>query len=242
MVLNPGGLPHLLSSSAPTMAPYRLLSRRPRFVQAARVAMATSCIAIFSLAAGCTPRYQSLYDSDVRFEHCYRVDEERQTAIIDKLQCWQDWNRHHSYAQSRDRIGYGAARERTLGQALAAGEKAVPRGAASEVTGTVPQPVTAYAPPPLTMTPASAPGESASGHSGSSGVREPAATEGSGRVATSSLAMSSGDGAAPLVDAPGASCSGGCGKTWTNCKHQCESGTCRTGCDERYRGCMKGCF
>jgi hypothetical protein len=205
--------------------------------------MSTVCISILALAAGCTPRYQSLYDSDVRFEHCYRVDEERQVAIIDKLQCWQDWNRHHSYGQSRDRVGYGAARERTLGQALAAGDKAVPRGApAGESTGTLPQPLTAYAPPPPTMTPASAPGENAGGHGGPSSVREPAATEGATRVATSSLAMSTVDGAAPLVDAPGASCSGGCGKTWTNCKHQCQSGTCRTSCDEQYRGCMKGCF
>jgi hypothetical protein len=204
--------------------------------------MSMACLSIFSPVTGCTPRYQSLYDSDVRFEHCYRVDEERQVAIIDKLQCWQDWNRNHSYAQSRDRIGYGAARERTLSQALAAGEKAVPRGAAGESTGTLPQPMTAYAPPPPTMTPASAAGENASGHNGSSSVHEAATTEGATRVATSSLAMSSGDGAAPLVDAPGASCSGGCGKTWTNCKHQCQSGTCRTSCDEQYRGCMKGCF
>jgi hypothetical protein len=242
MVLNPGGLLHLLSSSAPTKVSDPSLLRHRRFVCAVRVAMGMGCISIFSLAAGCTPRYQSLYDSDVRFEHCYRVDEERQVAIIDKLQCWQDWNRHHSYGQSRDRISYAVARERTLGQALAAGEKAVPRGAAGESAGTLPQPMTAYAPPPPTMTPASAPGESAGDHGGRSGVREPAATEGATRVATSSLAMSSVDGATPMVDAPGASCSGGCGKTWANCKHQCPSGNCRTSCDEQYRGCMKGCF
>lgn len=241
-MLKPRGLLYLLSSSSPTMASDRSLSRRPRFVCAARLAMSMGCISFVSLAAGCTPRYQSLYDGDVRFEHCYRVDEERQVAIIDKLQCWQDWNRHYSYGQSRDRIGYASARERTLGQALAAGEKAVPRGAASESMGTLPQPMTAYAPPPPTMTFAGAPGESTSSHGAPSGVREPAATEGATRMVTSSLAMSSVDGAAPMVDAPGASCSGGCGKTWTNCKHECKSGACRTSCDDSYRGCMRGCF
>jgi hypothetical protein len=211
-------------------------------VCAARVASSIGSALVLSLAGACSPKYQSLYDSDVRFEHCYRVDEERQVAIIDKLQCWQDWGHRYSYGQSRDRIGYAEARVRTLSQALAAGEQAVPRGAVGEPKRAIPQPMTAYAPPPPTMKPASATSESAVGDGAPHATRESSVTEGGTSADTSSLAMSTAEGSAPLVDAPGASCSGGCAKTWTSCKQQCKAGTCRTSCDEHYRGCMRGCF
>jgi hypothetical protein len=45
-----------------------------------------------------------------------------------------------------------------------------------------------------------------------------------------------------LADAPAASCTGACGKTWNVCRQQCKGGVCRTGCDEHYRGCMRACF
>jgi len=192
------------------------------------------------LLSGCSPTYQSVYEGDVRFEHCYRVDEERQVPIQDKLQCWRDWTHRYRYGQSRDRIGYAHARERTLAQALAAGQQVAPRGAAGVPTACAsPQPTNAFAPPPPTMTPASATDANAPNEANRAS-REGAAGDAGTRGETSPTAA--GETSAALVDAPGASCSGACGKAWSACKQPCKAAPCRTGCDEQYRGCMRGCF
>ena len=183
-----------------------------------------------------------MYDGDVRFEHCYRVDEERQVAITDKLQCWRDWTRRYSYGQSRDRVGYALARERTLAQAMAAGELAAPRGAVDTSQRALPQPISAYAPPPQTMTPASATSErrvSNGVHASISGV----AADGGSNAAAPNAEGSLLAGASPaLADAPGASCGGACGKTWVSCKQPCKGANCRSTCDDQYRGCMRACY
>jgi hypothetical protein len=183
--------------------------------------------------------YQSLYESDVRFEHCYRIDEERQLPITDKLQCWQDWSRRYRYGQSRDRIGYAQARERTLAQALAAGQQAAPRGAVGASMRSSPQPINAYALPPQTLTPASA-SINAAGGGASRATNEIAVTDAGTTAEASSLAGSSSE--TTPVGAPGASCTGTCTKTWTSCKQPCKASPCRSECDDRYRGCMRACF
>jgi hypothetical protein len=174
----------------------------------------------------------SVYESDVRFEHCYRVDEERHVPITDKLQCWREWTRRYRFGQSRDRIGYALARERTLAQALAAGQQAAPRGA-GESPRTLPQPTNPFAPPPPTITAAGAAG---AGDAGSTS-RDRAADAG-----TNADASSATDSSAILTDAPGANCAGACAHTWSTCQQQCKGTACRTGCDEPYRGCMRACF
>jgi hypothetical protein len=179
-----------------------------------------------------------VYEGDVRFEHCYRVDEERGVPIQDKLQCWRDWTHRYHYGQSRDRIGYARARERTLAHALAAGQQAAPRGAAGELAPpALPQPTSAFAPPPRTMTAASA----TDANTASEANR--AAREGAGDAgARTEASLASGESIAALTDAPGASCAGACGKTWNSCKQPCKGAPCRTGCDDQYRGCMRSCF
>ncbi|HMJ54398.1 MAG TPA: hypothetical protein VK540_20090 [Polyangiaceae bacterium] len=192
-----------------------------------------------SLLCGCSPTYQSLYEGDVRFEHCYRVDEERQAPITDKLQCWRDWTRHYGHGQSRDRVGYALARERTLAQALAAGEQAAPHRAAGPSQRTLPQPTDALAPSPRTMTAASAAAEAgANGEPTSTG--RPRSTGGAAAIGVGSAAAP--ETSVPLVDAPGATCAGACGKTWTSCRQSCKAIACRSTCDEGYRGCMRACF
>jgi hypothetical protein len=171
-----------------------------------------------------------VYESDVRFEHCYRVDEERQVPITDKLQCWRDWTRRYRFGQSRDRIGYASARERTLAQALAAGQQAAPRGA-GESPRTSPQPTNPFAPPPQTMT-------ATSGGDGGSTSRDRAGDAGTNADASSAAS----DTSAIPPDAPGAGCAGACAQTWSTCQQQCKGAACRTGCDEPYRGCMRACF
>ncbi|HMI86431.1 MAG TPA: hypothetical protein VK550_20200 [Polyangiaceae bacterium] len=183
--------------------------------------------------------YQSVYEGDVRFEHCYRVDEERQVPINDKLQCWRDWSHRYSHGQSRDRLGYALARERTLAQALAAGAQAAPPGAVGIPPCPLPQPTSAFAPPPQTMTPASAPAERIAA-SAVMAMRTGAAGDGGTNAEGSSVVAS--ESSSTVVDAPGASCTGACGKTWSGCKQQCKGAPCRSGCDEHYRTCMRSCF
>jgi hypothetical protein len=199
----------------------------------------------YPLIVGCAPTYRSVYEGDVRFEHCYRVDEERHVPIHDKLQCWREWTRRYHYGQSRDRLGYALARERTLAQAMAAGELAAPRGAMGTAQRSLPQPISAYVPPPQTMTPASASSEASASNGAHSGPPA-AADRGAIQVAPSAersfLAAERPAAASPLADAPGASCAGACGKTWVLCKQPCKGESCRSTCDEQYRGCMRACY
>src|SRR5689334_13197161 len=183
------------------------------------------------LLAGCSPTYQSLYEGDVRFEHCYRVDEERQIPISDKLTCWRDWDRRYRHGQSRDRIEYARARERTLAQALAAGQPAAPRGATGVPPCALPQPTSAFAPPPPTMTPANAGADVQAGNESGRALRELGAGDAGARIAAS---LSLGETSSALVeDAPGATCAVGCGKTWSNCKQPCKVAPCRAACDDK---------
>jgi hypothetical protein len=65
---------------------------------------------VFALGAGgCGPSYQAIYECDVRFEHCYAIDESAVSTEA-KKQCWRDWLRGYTYGQSGDRIEFAAAR------------------------------------------------------------------------------------------------------------------------------------
>src|SRR5262249_55686964 len=107
---------------------------------------------VITALAGCSLSYQSVYEGDVRFEHCYRLDEEHRVPIGDKVACWHDWSQKYTYGQTRDRIEYALARERTLSLAQASGERSAPPGASTALaTIASPQPTNAFAPPPPTM-------------------------------------------------------------------------------------------
>jgi hypothetical protein len=41
--------------------------------------------------AGCGPSFQAVYDGDVRFEHCYALDESPNAPMAAKKDCWRDW-------------------------------------------------------------------------------------------------------------------------------------------------------
>jgi hypothetical protein len=161
-----------------------------------------------------------VYEGDVRFEHCYRLDEERRVHIGEKLTCWREWSQKYTYGQTRDRIEYALARERTLAQAQASGERSAPPGASVGLAATSPQPTNAFAPPPPTMT-------------------RDAGTDTEQKPAVAALMEPA---LGPLPSAPGASCGGGCGKTWVQCVGQCKGGNCQSACDDRYKSCMRGCF
>lgn len=80
----------------------------------ARVHLATMAMALGAASLGCGASYQSIYEGDVRFEHCYRLDNDVRVATHERLACWSDWSARHTAGQTRDRVEYGRARERAL--------------------------------------------------------------------------------------------------------------------------------
>lgn len=190
---------------------------------AASRALVPGLFLIIASIAACSLTYQSMYEGDVRFEHCYRLDEERQVPIGDKRICWHAWSQKYTYGQTRDRIEYALARERTLGQALASGERSAPPGASASTANAnaSPQPTSAFAPPPPTMT------------------RDAGAADADRQPLVAAFVQPA---IGPLPSAPGATCGGTCGKTWAQCREACKGGSCQSDCDDRYRLCMRACF
>jgi hypothetical protein len=196
---------------------------------AANVAVRAAVAAWAAFASvGCGANYQSVYEGDVRFEHCYRLDEDTAVPVRHKWACWREWNRSYAYGQSRERTEYGLARERTL--ASARGAPTI--GAAPSSSGGViacPTPTNAFAPPPPML------------HDGVAQREEPA-----GPAATASDAPSP-PASSTLHDpsagkTPGASCSDSCTQDWSHCGQACSGAKCRATCDSQYRACMHHCF
>jgi hypothetical protein len=93
----------------------------------------------FIAAAGCGPSARGIVESDMRFEHCYRIDEDERVASNDKRACWDDWSTHYTRGQDSSRVRYAAERKQVLDGA--------DRPTASVVTATTATPVSAYTPP-----------------------------------------------------------------------------------------------
>lgn len=182
------------------------------------------------VAFGCGPSISSIYEGNIRFEHCYRLDLDLSIAPSHRLACWREWANRYTYGQTRDRLEY--ARRRAL--ALEAGDTARPRlDLASESTAAAhsngdepPMPTSLHKPPPPIL-PASAPPPP---------------------VATSSAPPAS---AAPpdAVEPPQASpgCTADCRANWRACTQPCREegakGQARCApCDLDYRSCMQRCY
>ncbi len=174
-----------------------------------------ACLAAVASVA-CGPSFQAVYEGDVRFEHCYALDQSPVNADA-KKECWQGWLHDYTYGQSRDRVEYAGLRfsELSLDPTLPSEDTQVKhaRSMASPV------PTSAFAPPPSTA------------------ERVPAETTAS--AATSKPPPH--EAAAAAVRAPGEECSEGCSGYWKACKMGCKGGTCDA-CDKAYRLCVPGCF
>ena len=57
---------------------------------------------------------QSIYEGDVRFEHCYRLDLDLNIAPTHREACWKQWLTSYTYGQARDRIEYARRRVRAF--------------------------------------------------------------------------------------------------------------------------------
>lgn len=66
------------------------------------------------LCAACGPSVQSIYEGNVRFEHCYRLDIDPHIAPTHREACWREWKQTYTYGQTRDRVEYAERRIRAL--------------------------------------------------------------------------------------------------------------------------------
>ncbi len=152
--------------------------------------------AVAGFIFGCGPNVQMIYEGNVRFEHCYRLDLDPTIAPTHRRACWQDWLARHTYAQSGDRLSH--AQQRLL--ALDKGDQATlsldidagPQG--QPAADGVPMPSSIHAaPPPKAIEAVPAPSQAPS--SATKTARAP----------------------------PEAECSDGCRARWSECSSGCES-------------------
>jgi hypothetical protein len=179
-------------------------------------------LGVLLVAGACGPSVQSIYEGNVRFEHCYRLDLEVDTAPTHREACWKEWLGTYTYGQPRDRIEY--ARRRV--HAFASGDTARPRleiddakkAEARQFYLVVPAPTSVHAPPP------------------------PIATRWYGDTGSAPAAQS----AAPRSP-PGDSCGDACRDSYSGCARACDADAaapgprCKT-CEPEYKACMKRCF
>jgi len=169
----------------------------------------------------CGPSFQVVYECDVRFEHCYALDQS--TVQPDaKKDCWRDWLHGYTYGQSRDRIEFAATRfsELSLDPTLPNEDVRGPRPRRPDRPVAAPVSTNAFAPPPNVS----------DGHGAPESPAPPA------RMATREAPARE-----AVVAAPGADCAQTCGDKWTACRSTCKDRACDA-CDRTYRACMPGCF
>lgn len=171
------------------------------------------------LVGACGPSVQTIYEGNVRFEHCYRLDLDLEIAPTHREACWRQWLTSHTHGQPRDRIEYARRRLRafTSGDAsrpllnMSSGERSADR----EFYLVVPSPTSAHAPPPQLAPKRPVP--------------EPVPS------------------ASASERPPGDDCAGSCRSSFRSCQAACAPGggaseaACRS-CEPDYKACMRRCF
>ena len=103
----------------------------------------------------CGPSFQTIYENDARFEHCYALDDSATTSLANlKARCWKDWKEHHTFGQTRDRVEYAQSRYVALNSTELPTDEAMMHAAPGEVGEhqqlTAPTPTNAFVAPPST--------------------------------------------------------------------------------------------
>jgi hypothetical protein len=171
---------------------------------------------------GCGPSVQSIYEGNVRFEHCYRLDLELDVASSHRQACWTNWLDRYTYGQTRDRLEY--ARRRVRAGETARPELNIGDTAKDEESRqfylVVPGPTSVHAPPPPIATRVNIPTEPPP-------------------VSSAPLAKSS------EKAAPGSDCAEACQGAFSSCSQACagdaKGAACKS-CDPDYKKCMQRCF
>jgi hypothetical protein len=185
---------------------------------------AISCTAF--LLPGCGASYQAVYEGEVRFEHCYRLDEDPGIPLMQRRECWREWTQFYTFGQTRDRLEYALRRQRELTARIENPNAVIDE---SETKPPVTEPLAApaptnpFAPPPR--------------------VHDDQTDGGSQKQAIDP---------AELLDMltsgqlpPTQPCVTQCLGRWRSCTKTCDpksNGECRKGCDASYRACGTRCF
>ncbi len=180
-------------------------------------------LGMFGAVLACGPSFQTIYENDARFEHCYALDESG-ASLQKKANCWQDWKTHHVYGQTRDRVEYAQSRYVALSQVNdVPTDEAMMHAAPGEVgeSGklTAPTPTNAFAPPEAMAT------------------VDAGATQSLPTV-TPFIAPPPTATATATVRPPGAACSEDCARAWQECKASGKT----TLCDGPYDRCVIDCL
>lgn len=193
-----------------------------------RLSIAALCAAFGAvglLAVGCGASYQSIYEGEVRFEHCHRLDEEPEIPLTQRRECWREWTKFYTYGQTRDRLEYALRRQREL-TAKIENPNADIANAPDDPTNTnvaAPPPTSPFAPPPHVH-------DSTDAGAKDDSVIEP----------TELLDMLT-SGKYP----PSQTCLLGCLKRWRPCAESCDpkgDTECRKGCDAAFKSCGITCL
>lgn len=116
-----------------------------------RLALGLLC-AFAAAGLACGPSFQTVYENDARFEHCYALDDTPTAAMPKKADCWNDWSKNHTYGQTRDRVEYARARYDALSNPQLPTDEGMAAAAPGEGvdtdTAAAPTPTSAFAPPP----------------------------------------------------------------------------------------------
>lgn len=98
------------------------------------------------LLVGCGAGMRSVVESDMRFEHCYRIDEDRSAPLSEKRACWREWTGRYAKGQDRSRVRYAHDRMIVLDDA-ARGYSMLPAAGPGDTTEG-PAPASPYEVPP----------------------------------------------------------------------------------------------
>jgi hypothetical protein len=186
-------------------------------------------------AMACGPSFQAVYECEVRFEHCYALDQDPHRIEAQKA-CWRVWLHDYTYGQSRDKVEYAEARfsELSLDPTLPSEDVGVrPHRRRDNAS---PLPTSAFAPPP-----------NVAGDGVVAGAASQAAAQAQAQAAQTQQGQPTIAGATPprtgpgLPTAPGEQCTDACAQRWTACRKGCTDGQCN-GCDAAYKACVPACF
>ena len=180
---------------------------------------------LFVLACG--PSFQTIYENDARFEHCYALDDSATASLDQKARCWKDWKENHTYGQTRDRVEYAQSRYVALNSVPdLPTDEAMMHAAPGEVGDqgklTAPTPTNAFAPPEAM----------AAVDAGTRAAPPPTITA---FVAPPPTPLD--DAGAKDMRPPNAACTDDCSRSW----HECRSKQEASKCDGAYDRCVVGC-
>lgn len=184
----------------------------------------TFALALLSTACGAS--YQSVYENEVHFEHCYAVDVSPNMPHGTKLQCWTDWTQRFSQGQPRDRVEYALARQRAL---ISGSDDPAPRMTIGGQASPGPPPVAASpVAAPLPRTPYEGP---------------PATMALAAQAATLSAAPPSPPPPKPDRNlSPTQLCTRDCGEAFTSCATACRQNPCYNRCGDLAKKCIAECL